>query len=388
MSIARRSLNGSLAAIKPLTLSPSMPAATIKLGLSAINNGKSTYFVTELLGPGGFGSTFKAISYNTQTGESGLVAIKFIYPTAKSSREAADEISRFKEIVSKVDNKNMTSIECQVNLLCYYDSGTVGPSDSNYPPLVGLLTQQADERKKRQFDLSQPIIYIVTEFLDGKDLFYVMEDNIKANYPPAASELGTFLHDMLTAIEYMHSRHIAHMDIKPENIIRTRIGRYVLIDFGLSCSSRRCISRGTPSYMTNELLALNAVSDRSFDSNVPFVLAAGADFFALALTLQNYSQSATLQLDLGGILHKSTDLKSVTFVADWLEFVLRELLFNYNYYADRHNVTKLADIYDGQSSAVNDLLYVVASQTVPKVLRPPKWKKGNLGFVTDVYTEE
>ena len=63
---------------------------------------------------------------------------------------------------------------------------------------------------------------------------------------------------LMDALAYIHSRDIAHLDVKPDNILLQTSGFLVLADFGLARNvkerpARRCI--GTASYSPPELLA-------------------------------------------------------------------------------------------------------------------------------------
>lgn len=93
--------------------------------------------------------------------------------------------------------------------------------------------------------------------------------------------LEIFLH-ICDAIEYSHSRHIIHCDLKPENIMIGRFGEVYVMDWGSACldgTSRKGHVEGTPSYVAPE----------SFD-HVP--TSPLTDIFALGMIL---NEMATLR---------------------------------------------------------------------------------------------
>ena len=44
----------------------------------------------------------------------------------------------------------------------------------------------------------------------------------------------SYLHQLLLAVEYCHSRGIMHRDLKPQNILVDRVGNLKVADFGLA----------------------------------------------------------------------------------------------------------------------------------------------------------
>lgn len=80
-------------------------------------------------------------------------------------------------------------------------------------------------------------VYLQTEFLPQGNIQKLYVDRKE---PMPTEELLFFIEDVASALEFMHSRNIAHVDIKPDNIFRTdrgSLGRssFVVGDFGLAC---------------------------------------------------------------------------------------------------------------------------------------------------------
>ncbi|MBR5082516.1 MAG: protein kinase [Bacteroidales bacterium] len=70
--------------------------------------------------------------------------------------------------------------------------------------------------------------YIVMPFIEGETLQKKVEKNGKLPYDVAVN----YIAQLSEAIAYIHSKHILHRDIKPDNVMITPDNRVVLIDFG------------------------------------------------------------------------------------------------------------------------------------------------------------
>lgn len=68
------------------------------------------------------------------------------------------------------------------------------------------------------------------ELIEGGELFDHIA-NAKRLEEKRACEI---MHQLINAIEYLHSKNIIHRDLKPENILVKDDGNIVVIDFGLS----------------------------------------------------------------------------------------------------------------------------------------------------------
>ncbi|NJL21216.1 MAG: CHASE2 domain-containing protein, partial [Leptolyngbyaceae cyanobacterium SM1_3_5] len=71
--------------------------------------------------------------------------------------------------------------------------------------------------------------YLVQEFIDGETL----SEEFARRGPYLEAEAIDLLQDLLSVLEFVHSQHVIHRDIKPGNLIRRGSdGKIVLIDFG------------------------------------------------------------------------------------------------------------------------------------------------------------
>lgn len=115
--------------------------------------------------------------------------------------------------------------------------------------------------------------YTTTEFLDGDNLStYTKTD---ANLP--INTLYKLAEDILSALVYLQSRDkpILHRDVKPQNIIWDRSGRFVLIDFNVAS-----LTQDDKSYVgTNPYLAPDLIDGQRVNWDL------SADTFALGITL-------------------------------------------------------------------------------------------------------
>ena len=80
--------------------------------------------------------------------------------------------------------------------------------------------------------------FIVTEYVDGMELFYFLKD-IKKEKPYLLTKNNyqltkTIISQIILALEFMHNNDFVHLDIKPENILINRLGYIKIIDFGFA----------------------------------------------------------------------------------------------------------------------------------------------------------
>jgi serine/threonine protein kinase len=110
-------------------------------------------------------------------------------------------------------------------------------------------------------------LYLVEEYIPGSVLTEIIDNQGKFSQ----AEVENFLMQMLRLLEYIHSHHLLHCDIKPQNIILCQTDRrFVLVDFGAvkdidpinnkrKQDSTSSVSIGTPGFAPPEQLANRAV---------------------------------------------------------------------------------------------------------------------------------
>jgi serine/threonine protein kinase len=138
-------------------------------------------------------------------------------------------------ILTQVSNNPM----CDRYITCYYDY---------------FIHNIVDETVQRSIQY----LVIVTDYIQGPTL----QDLILNQIPKGSFDMPTLLKMMVEiaqSVDYIHTRGVAHQNIKPSNIIYDKEnGRLRLIDFSMSCSqtiNKRCKGKaGTVYYMPPELI--------------------------------------------------------------------------------------------------------------------------------------
>lgn len=220
---------------------------------STLQGGK--YRIIEKLGLGGFGITY--LAENTLL--EGKVAIKEFF---------------FKEYCER-DNAT-----CHVTI----------PTSGNRE-IVERFKQKFIKEAKTIFRLNHPnIVRIHDVFEENGTAYYVMDyiegeslgDMVKRRGAiPEAEALG-YVKDAASALEYIHSKNINHLDINPDNLMkRKEDGRIIVIDFGVTKQYAAVISEGcTPACISHDYSPVELYRKNGVQSFSP-----QSDVYALAATL-------------------------------------------------------------------------------------------------------
>jgi serine/threonine protein kinase len=127
------------------------------------------------------------------------------------------------------------------------------------------------------------VIYLYDSFIESGRAFLVFEycegGNLEKRIQKgdiSQNELFSISCHLVLAVQACHSAQIAHLDIKPSNILLTKEGRIKLADFGIAVGTKSHVwgqSRGSPGFVAPEI-----GTGRPYD---PFK----ADIWSLGVTL-------------------------------------------------------------------------------------------------------
>jgi eukaryotic-like serine/threonine-protein kinase len=184
------------------------------------------YVVTQRIGSGGMGDVYRADHRLLGT----PVAIKRLAP---KFRDRTDYRQRFLEEARRalaLDHENIAKVRDVV--------------------------EEADE------------VFVIMEFIDGETL------RVYRDTPPGIEEFLNIALQCTSALSAAHEQRIAHLDIKPANIMLTASRRVKVCDFGVarqleapksvgSSKEPRWTFGGTPAYMAPEVLESNHFNVRA-----------------------------------------------------------------------------------------------------------------------------
>lgn len=104
--------------------------------------------------------------------------------------------------------------------------------------------------------------YIVTELIEGKELFNCVKENSFSE-----DEIRYIFSEIVKTVKFIHSKQIAHRDLKLENILLVNDDenqlRIKIIDFGFACNLQKCKEMDTKCY-TLDYAAPEILSNKKY----------------------------------------------------------------------------------------------------------------------------
>lgn len=182
------------------------------------------YELQNAIQKGGFGEVYAAKSI----ADGQKYAIKLLF---KMSPDTIQEVELMRAARDDYE-------KCLAGIVCYVEHAVV-----EWPQKGGQERRYA----------------IVMGFVQGEDLFDLMNTAIMSGTPTDEKAAKQLFRNALLALAALHTRGIAHRDIKPENIRVVNGNKVVLLDLGLACfkdrepkcRSQKSFEIGTPCYSSS-----------------------------------------------------------------------------------------------------------------------------------------
>lgn len=230
-----------------------------------LQGAKQEYVIEKVLGQGTFGITYLA-KFKQQ--------VKGVMGGGTVTSHVCIKEFFMKELNSRDESTGTLNDVSEVTLVSKYRKAFIREAKNlvkmNHPGIVNVF----------EVIETNNTVYIVMEYLDGGSL----DDYISSKGRLPEDEALRLFRQICDAMDYMHSKKMLHLDIKPKNVMRDEEGHLYLIDFGLSKQydntgepeSSTMIGLGTVGYAPIEQ-AKHQDDDKTFRATI--------DVYALGATL-------------------------------------------------------------------------------------------------------
>jgi serine/threonine protein kinase len=194
------------------------------------------------LSRGGFGITYHACCYRLEK----VVVIKEFFP---------------QEQVTRPDNSSIVMVNIS-------DRTTYKKALNRFLKEARILATLQSENVVRVYDCFEEnnTAYIVMEKIDGRTLRELLDERHGRGFTP--DEVERMIDQMVDALELIHLNGVFHLDISPDNVMQTKSGKIVLIDFGAARRTLRTTGSSGPrqfkyAYAPAEVVAGTGVGPQS-----------------------------------------------------------------------------------------------------------------------------
>lgn len=223
------------------------PGALLRMG---------SYRIDKILGQGGFGLTYLA----TDTALDKKVCIKEFFPKQYCGRQSDTRsvsvgTTSMSDFVDKLKSKFLKEAR---NIAKF-----------NHPDIIRIHAAFEENNTA----------YYVMDYIDGQSL----SEMVKERGPLPEAEALDYIRHIGSALDYVHSQHINHLDVKPANImVRRSDNMPILIDFGLS---KRYDSRGIETSTTPTGISHGYAPLEQYNKEGVKEFSPQTDLYSLAATL-------------------------------------------------------------------------------------------------------
>lgn len=171
-------------------------------GMPLILDGR--YLTERLLGQGGFGTAF--LARDRRTPAMRPCAVKQFQPSGDLSPEQL-------AIAYTLFEREAIVLE------------QLGNQHPQIPDLFAFFPLEVPGKTP---GTAEQFFYLVQEYIDGSTL----EQELKTKGSFSFADTIAIFEEILSILDFIHTRHVIHRDIKPSNIIRSNAGPLYLLDFG------------------------------------------------------------------------------------------------------------------------------------------------------------
>jgi WD40 repeat protein len=225
--------------------------------------------------PGGLDASSPTLTEGPEAATEGFGAGDFVLAVGKN-------LGGRYQVVGRLGAGGMGEVWCAFDLKLRVEVALKALREGLFKDEKGLEMLRQEVRSAREvvspnvcriFDLVEADgrELVSMEYVDGQTLLAVLQES----GPLELKEAQDIASQFLAGLEAIHRAGLVHRDVKPENIMLTRAGRVVLMDFGLvrGEDSGAGTVAGTPAYMAPEQAAGLKVDARADVYSAGVVLA-------------------------------------------------------------------------------------------------------------------
>lgn len=182
-------------------------------------------------------------------------------------------------------------------------------------PNIRTLHEVIDDESKKE-------LILVLEYCQSGPIF------TRFNTVPIQEHvLLRYARDIVLGLDYLHSLHIAHMDLKPENMLLCADGEVKLADFGVSFIHDLVASDGVEKRLvgTPAFLAPDCLDESGYDPFKADIWSLGVCFYSMATARVPFTGKTVYQI-VASARSRDVDFPDTQKLSETFEDLLRKML--------------------------------------------------------------